>query len=187
MKRFFRFKYPKLALICISVIASYLLFSNAHIQSIVSGLNSLTYIGIFIAGMLFSFGFSTPFAIGFFLTASPGNIFLAAFIGGIGAMASDILIFHFIKFTVMDEFNRLKKTKPMKIMIDEIKKDFRKKIRNYLTYFFAGIIIASPLPDELGVGMLAGLTAIKPKILALISFIMNSVGILIMLLIGSAI
>ncbi|MCX6749511.1 MAG: hypothetical protein NTW17_02070 [Candidatus Pacearchaeota archaeon] len=186
MKRFFRFRYPKLALICISIVVSFFLFGNAQVQSIISGLNSLTYLGIFIAGLLFSFGFSTPLAIGFFLTASPENIFLATFIGGVGAMLSDLLIFHFIKFSVMDEFNRLEKTKPMKMMIDEIDKDIKKKIRNYLAFFLAGIIIASPLPDELGVGMLAGLTAIKPKILALISFIMNSVGIFLMLWLGNA-
>jgi len=185
MKRFFRFRYPKLVLICISVVASFFLFNNAQVQGMVSGLNSLTYLGIFIAGMLFSFGFSTPLAIGFFLTASPENIFLAAFIGGFGAMASDLLIFHFIKFSVMDEFNRLEKTKPMKMMIAEIDKDIKKKIRNYLTFFLAGIIIASPLPDELGVGMLAGLTQIKPKILAAISFLMNSVGIFLMLWLGN--
>lgn len=187
MRRFFRFKYPKLAIICLSVVASYFLFSSNNVQIFVSGLNNLTYFGIFIAGIFFSFGFSAPFAIGFFLMSSPGNIFWAAGIGGVGAMISDMLIFHFIKFTVMDEFNRLKKTKPMKAMTNEIRKDFKKKVRNYLTYFAAGIIIASPLPDELGVGMLAGLTEIKPKILAIISFIMNSFGILIMLLLGSAV
>ncbi len=185
MKRFFKFKYPKLALICISIIAAYFLFSNIDVQGLVSRLDIPAYLGIFIAGMLFSFGFSTPFAIGFFLTSSPENLFFAAIIGGLGAMISDLLIFHFIKSSVMDEFNRLEKTKAMRIMIDEIRRDFKKKIRSYLTYFFAGIIIASPLPDELGVGMLAGLTEIKPRILAAISFIMNSLGILIVLWLGS--
>jgi uncharacterized membrane protein YdjX (TVP38/TMEM64 family) len=50
-------------------------------------------------------------------------------------------------------------------------------------YAIAGLIISSPLPDELGVSMLAGLTTINAKKLSIISFIMNSLGILIMLMI----
>ena len=48
-------------------------------------------------------------------------------------------------------------------------------------YAFVGILIASPLPDEIGVIMLAGLTKINFKILAIISFILNTLGILIIL------
>jgi uncharacterized membrane protein YdjX (TVP38/TMEM64 family) len=48
-------------------------------------------------------------------------------------------------------------------------------------YAFAGILIASPLPDEAGVIMLAGLTKIKTWALAIISIILNTIGILIML------
>ena len=87
----------------------------------------------------------------------------------------------------MDEFNRLENTTPMKQIRKELKKDFGKKIRNYILYFFAGIIIASPLPDELGVSMLAGLSDIKIKVLTTISFIMNSFGIFVVLLIGNAV
>ena len=49
-------------------------------------------------------------------------------------------------------------------------------------YAFAGILIASPLPDEAGVTMLAGLTKISVKSLALISFILNTLGIIILLI-----
>ncbi|KKS57725.1 MAG: Heavy metal translocating P-type ATPase, partial [Candidatus Nomurabacteria bacterium GW2011_GWA2_42_41] len=139
------------------------------------------------AGALFSFGLSTPFAIGFFLVSSPENIFLASIAGGFGAMLSDLFIFKFVKFSLMDEFSQLENTKPIKEIRMEIKKHDRRKILNYLTYIFAGIIIASPLPDEFGVGMLAGLTEIKPVILGIVSLLMNSLGIFIILLIGSSV
>ena len=87
------------------------------------------------------------------------------------------------KSQFMDEFKKLEKTKPLKGLIDLADKDLSMRFRHYLLYVVAGIVIASPLPDELGVSMLVGLSHIKPFSFALISFIMNSLGILVMLLI----
>src|SRR3989338_5083688 len=92
MKQLFRFRYPKLALLVLFSIFAYYIFSNVHVQKFINGFNNLGYLGVFIAGLLFSFGFTNPFAIGFFLVAKPSNIFLAAIIGGIGAMIADLAI-----------------------------------------------------------------------------------------------
>ena len=54
---------------------------------------------------------------------------------------------------------------------------FKTKLFIFFTPLIAGLIIASPLPDELGVTML-GLSKIKDKTFLLISFIANGVGIL---------
>jgi len=183
MKSLFKFRYPKLFILLIAIIASYLIFSNSNISEVVKNLGTLNYLGIFLAGLLFSFGFTTPFAIGFFLTTSPENIFLAAIIGGFGALLSDFIIFRIIKVSFMDEFNSLEKTRPLKNIIDLVKHHIPTKIKIYLLYVFSGIIIASPLPDELGVTMLAGLTHIKNSVFIIISLICNTLGILIMLLI----
>lgn len=182
MKRLFKFKYPKLTIFAICIIAAYFIFKEPLIVEKISGLNELSYLGMFIAGLFFSFGFTTPFAIGFFLTAHPDSIVLAGLLGGFGAMLSDFAIFKIIKFSFMDEFNRLERTKPFKESIHMIKHNIKKKIRNYLLYLTAGFIIASPLPDELGVTMLAGLTHIRLSLFALISFVGNTSGILIILI-----
>ncbi len=84
----------------------------------------------------------------------------------------------------MDEFQKLESTHPAKKLNQLINKSIPHKIKIYLIYLFAGVIIASPLPDELGVTMLAGLTHIKPIPFAIISFITNSLGIAIILCIG---
>ena len=167
-------------------ILAYILFSYEPTQNFVASLRSLSYLGIFLAGLLFSFGFSTPFAVGFFLTTRPENIFLASLIGGTGALMADLFIFKMIRFSFMDEFKKLEKTKPIKEVNYLISNSPLHKIKNYLLYFFAGIIIASPLPDELGVSMLAGLSSIKTHVLGIISFTMNVSGILIMLLLGAS-
>jgi len=187
MKRLFKFKYPKLLILALSIIAAYFIFTNPFIIEKLSRLNSLSYHVSFIAGLLYAIGFTSPIAVGFFLTASPANILAAALLGGLGAMLADLLIFKIIRISFMDEFTRLEKTKPLKEARYLMDKYIGHHIKIYLLYGIAGIIIASPLADEIGVIMLAGLTKIKPIPLAIISYIMNSLGILVILLIGAAI
>lgn len=183
MKRLFKLKYPKTILLILCIFAAYIIFSNSAITEIISHSGSFGYLGSFIAGLFFSFGFTTPFSIGYFLQLNPENILVNALIGGFGAMISDLFIFSVIRFSFLDEFNKLEKTKPIKYISNLIDKSFGHKIKSYLLYIFAGIIIASPLPDEVGVTMLAGLSKIKPISLGILSFIFNSLGILIILLI----
>jgi len=181
IKSLFKFRYHKIALLVLTIIASYLFFTHPSSSPFLSYLENYGYLTVFIAGILFSFGFTTPIAIAIFLSIHPSNIILAAILGGVGAMLSDLLIFKIIRVSLADEFTLLEKTKPLLAISSLIKKSLPHKIRVYILYAFAGIIIASPLPDELGVTMLAGLTQIKAKVLSIISFICNTLGILILL------
>lgn len=182
MRRLFKFRYPKLFGLLIAAVAAYLIFSRPDVSGFVSSLEGMKYVGIFIAGLFFSFGFTTPFAIGFFVVAEPSNLVLAAILGGLGATLSDFLIFGTIKLSFMDEFHRLERTRPVRAIEHEFHKDFSKTLRKCLIYVFAGFIIASPLPDELGVALLAGFSRIHPGMFIIISYLCNTLGILVMLL-----
>ena len=177
----FGFRYPKTALLIITIIIACIIFKNPFINEFVGSLGNLSYFGVFIAGVLFAFGFTAPFAAGFFITLNPSNILAAGIVGGLGALLSDLFIFSFIRISFEDEFKRLGKTKLIKKTETSIERNFGKKLKNYLIYALAGFLIASPLPDELGVIMLAGLTKIKVDILAIISFILNTTGIIILM------
>ena len=177
----YNFRYRKLALLIISIIAAYFIFGNPKVSLLMTHIGSWGYVGVFIAGIFFALGFTAPLSAGFFITLNPGSIWLAGILGGIGAMVGDLLIFKFIKFSFMDEFQRLRKTRIITSISDLIDRTLGEKIKVYLMYSFAGILIASPLPDEAGVIMLAGLTKIKTNILAIISFILNTIGILVLL------
>jgi uncharacterized membrane protein YdjX (TVP38/TMEM64 family) len=185
-KRLFKFKYPKLFCFILSIILSYYLFSRPEVASWSKGLDGLSYLGIFIAGLFMAFGFSTPFSIGFFLIANPSNIYLASIIAAIGATFGDLIIFKTIRFSFMDEFKRLKKAHVVKKIREVIHAHKRILLNHYLLYVFAGIIIASPLPDEVGVSMLAGLTSIKPFKLAAISFILHVIAAFVIFSLGLA-
>ena len=81
----------------------------------------------------------------------------------------------------MDEFRRLEHTTTFKLFRKSFSFKPLMKLKIYFLYIFAGLIIASPLPDEVGVSMLAGLTSIRISSLAMLSFVMNTLGILFIL------
>jgi len=179
-KRLFHFKYPKLVIFLLCIILAYIIFTNKNIAQYIP-LTSTGYLTAFIGGLLIAFGFSAPFGVGFLISSSPTSILLGTLIAAIGATISDLLIFKFIKISFMNEFKELEKTKTIQKIEKIIKKNKFILIKHYLLYVFAGILIATPLPDEVGVSMLAGLTTIKPKKLAIISFILHSIAIFLIL------
>lgn len=183
-KRIFHFKYPKLIILLLCIIAAYIIFTNENIVQHIP-LTSTGYLSTFIGGLLIAVGFSAPFGVGLLINAYPSSIIFGALIAGIGATISDILIFKFIRFSFMNEFKELEKAKTIQKIEKRIKKNKSIIIRHYLLYVFAGILIATPLPDEIGVSMLAGLTTIKPKKLVIISFILHTTAIF--LILGGAI
>lgn len=176
----FHFPYRKLLILAVLSLFAYFIFRNPDVRGFVSSLGELEYLGVFIGGLLFTFGFTTPFAVGFFIILNPANPLLVALIGGIGAVVGDLLIFSLIRFSFMDEFRRLEKTDVVQGIRKEMKMHLSHRARLYILYALVGLIIASPLPDEAGVIMLAGLTNIKPKIMIAISFLFSSLGILVM-------
>jgi hypothetical protein len=175
-------KYPKIAGFIVIIIFAYLLFKSQIIIDFIRNLNSLNYLGSFIAGMFYSFGFTSPLSAGFFLTLNTNNILITGLIGGVGAMLADLLIFRFVKVSFMEEFNRLKHEKISRKIKRMIFKLLHKKTRMILTYISAGILIASPLPDEAGITLLAGLSKMSEKTLAIIGFILNTLGIISLLI-----
>lgn len=182
---FIRFRYHKLLILLLSIAGAYYIFSNGQFDGFLESIRSSWYFGTLLAGMMFSFGFTTPFSVGYFLTLNSPNILVHGIIGGFGALISDLLIFHIVRLSFMDEFEMLENTRPMKFLSRIINRSIGKKIMNYLKFSIAGIIIASPLPDELGITMLAGLTKIRSSVLSLISIVMNTIGIMVILWIGS--
>lgn len=179
-RRLFHFKYPKLIILVFCIILAYIIFSNERVIEVLPIIKG-GYITTFIGGLLIAFGFSAPFGVGLLINANPSSILIGALIAGIGATISDLLIFRFIKFSFMNEFKELGKTKTIQKIEKIIKKNKSVMIKNYLLYVFAGILIATPLPDEIGVSMLAGLTTIKTKKLAIISFILHTLAIFLIL------
>lgn len=173
----FAYKYPKLILFIICIIFAYFLVSDASFVNIIQHLDGLRYIGMFTTGLLFSFGFTTPFAVAVMLAMKPDNILLMAIIGGIGATISDVLIFKFVKFSFENEFKELKQERPFLFVKENLDKYLHPTLKTYLTFAFGGILLSTPMPDEAGILVLSGLMEIKLKLLIIVSLIFKTIGI----------
>lgn len=135
-------------------------------------------------GMLFSFGFTAPFGLGIFIAmASEVHPLIAAPLAGAGALLSDLLIFQLIRFSIFhDEIHSLRTTRVFQRLESLFHHErISGRLRNILLWSFAGIVIASPLPDEFGVMLVSGTTKMKRTDFGLICFLLNTVGVLLIL------
>ena len=175
-------KYPKFLLFFITIILSYLIFSSSASLPFRHTITSLGYIGTFLVGIFFAYSYTAAPATALFLIlAKEQNIFISGLIGGLGALVGDLIIFSFISISFKDEIRKLAHEKIV-VYLDHT---FPYRIKKYIIPIFAGFIIASPLPDELGIALLAISQHISIKIFALLSFALNTLGIFAIFYLGN--
>lgn len=179
-------RYPKLLLLACSFVAAYALYHKGYFDVLEQSLNSHGYASAFIGGLLFSFGFTSPFGIAIFVEIAENvNPIAGALLGGAGAFLMDLLIFELVRFSVFhDELHRLREGIFAKLRALLHYDHLRERTRLYLLWSFAGIIIASPLPDEIGVSLVSGITNIDSRKFSALCFTLNTVGVLFILLLA---
>lgn len=186
MRKLFRLHHhPKLTLLLAIIVLAYAIFQQPEVKSIMLNLGNYGYLSIFLAGILFAFGFTTPFAVGFFLTANISNIFVSTIIASLGCTLATLCMFRYFKFSFQAEIEDLERTKDFQEVIKIIDKEIPHRIRIYLAYAFIGLILASPIPNEFSTLMLAGLRRINHKVLTLLTFVASTIGIYIIIYLGS--
>ncbi|MDD5417677.1 MAG: hypothetical protein PHW96_02195 [Candidatus Nanoarchaeia archaeon] len=179
-----KIKYPRLILLIFTFILAYLIFAERDFAPVHDIMSFLGYFGTFIAGIFYAYGFTAAPATAILLSISKGqNLLIAGLVGGLGALTGDFVIFFFIRKTFADELRRLSRTKVMRVLAKEEKKLFG-KFRKYLKVVFAGFIIASPLPTEIGVAMLASIKHLSAKKFGVIAYILHTMGVFAILSIG---
>jgi hypothetical protein len=184
----FRIQYPKLLLLCTSFAAAYMLYHAGYFDSLSQLLHGKGYISMFLAGMLFCLGFTAPFGLFIIIEmASQLNPFLAAIVGGLGGLCMDMFLFEVARLSLKDELRRMASAgwfrNAIKLLYHEKISD---TVRSYIVWVFAGFIIASPLPDEIGLTMLSGVATIDMRRLAVMCFVLDVLGILVVLLMARA-
>lgn len=168
------FKYKYISLVLVGVIVAMILASNQPFQQFVHGLGTLEYVGALIAGLLFVSSFTIPAAtVMIAILAADIHPFAIAFIGGLGAVIGDILIYKFVKDHLAEELIMLFG----KEGTSYVKSVFKSKYINWTLPIIGALVIASPLPDELGISLL-GLSKISPLKFVLISYASNFFGVL---------
>ena len=170
--------YKNLILLIISIIIAIFILKSEFTKTFILSLGRLEYLGVFISGLFFSYGLTTAPSISmlYLLSRNLHPVDVAAF-GAIGAFLSDYLIFKFVKHSLSDEIKKLSN----KIRFHPHLNKTYIKILKKLAPLIAGIIIASPLPDELAASILGSINVSDKKFI-LISLGSNFIGILIIAL-----
>lgn len=132
------------------------------------------YIAAFIAGIFFTSFFTTPFAIAMFLSLAPEmSIPLMILTGAAGGVFGDLFLFGLMRNTFADDVTYLLGKKRMHSRFMAV---FHRRVFRWVIPFVGALIIASPLPDELGITLM-GVSTMKVTTLMPISFAMNALGI----------
>jgi len=181
--------YPRLVAFGACMGAAYVLYQIGMFEWLDGRLHGFGYPGAFAAGLLFSYGFTTPFAVAAFIAmAHEVNPFIAAPLAGAGAFLSDLVIFELLRVSFFgQELERLRHTSLVARIHTLLHHESTpERLRKWMLWTLACIVIASPLPDEIGVALLSG-TKLSERAFAVICVSMNTLGILILLLLARAI
>lgn len=146
----------------------------------IPGLRGIVYtiaesgpLGAFVTGILYTVGFTAPLATAMIVDAAHATSpWALALLGGLGAMLYDTLIFAFVR-----------KTTHVSFFTNIRQRFFGRPAITWTLAAFGALVIASPLPDELGSGLL-GLSNIPQKYFVPFSFFLNGLGILIIALLA---
>lgn len=167
-------KYKNLSFLVISLIFAFFLSRYEPFHAFLLNLNNFGYISAFLAGVLFvsTFTVATGAIILLVLAESLSPIEIGI-VAGLGAVAGDFTIFRFVKDNLEKE---------LELIYNHIDGDHHFKRVMHTKYFswtlpvIGAIIIASPFPDEIGVSLM-GISKMKTYKFLLISFILNAIGI----------
>ena len=169
-----QWKYKNLTFVVVGVIFAVILSSIEEFQNFLLHLGGFGYISAFFAGILFVSTFTVATgAVILLILAEQLHPIEIGLIAGFGAVVGDLTIFRFVKDNLVKELESI---------YNQIDSDHHLKRVLHSKYFswslpvIGAIIIASPFPDELGISLM-GISKMKTYKFMLISFLLNSLGI----------
>ncbi|MBI4080502.1 MAG: hypothetical protein HY430_01910 [Candidatus Levybacteria bacterium] len=166
-------RFKNLTILAVSLLVAFFVFQYEPIHQALLHLGTLGYVGAFMGGMLFvsTFTVATGAVILLILaeTLSPLEIGVVA---GLGAVIGDFTIFRIFQDDLIRE---------LEIIYNGFGGGHFTKVMH--SHYFSwtlpvvgALLIASPLPDEVGISLM-GISKLKTYQFLLISFLLNAVGI----------
>lgn len=136
----------------------------------------------FMAGIFYTSFMAAPLAVIILIALGLStNVFIITVAAGMGAVVGDLIIVKFFRFL----FGGASQILP-RVFFKKVKVVLKKYHLDILSWIVGSIIVASPFPDELGL-ILLGASKLSYFKLGILAFILNSLGILIILLTTNAI
>ena len=167
--------FSDLSIILVSILVAVILVKAHVITRLLDGIENLEWLGSFVAGLFFTSVFTTaPAIVALGEIARANSLWTTALFGAAGAVIGDMFIFSFMRDRFSEHLMELLKHEGMGKRFRAV---FRLRSFKWLTFLLAGLIIASPLPDEIGISLL-GFSKMKLSRFLVLSFVVNTIGIL---------
>ena len=166
-----------------SIGAAVFLLQSELLIRILTSTKEIEFIGSFIAGTFFTSVFTTaPAIVALGEIAHANSVLWTALFGALGAVVGDLLIFRFVRDRFSEHLLALLAHQGGRRRVRAM---FQLKAFRWITFLLAGMIIASPLPDELAMSLL-GFSKISASRFIPLSFVFNFLGILVIGLVAKA-
>jgi len=170
-----------LVIIALGILITLLLVRMGALGHILAATEEQAYIGSFISGIFFTSVFTlAPASIALGVLSHYEPAYIVAIWGALGAMMGDLLLFLFIRDVFADDVDGISAVRRWKRII--ARPHFG--LMRILIPVFGALVIASPLPDEIGLAIL-GFSKTKTFYMFPITFAMNFLGIYAVALIAS--
>ncbi len=166
-----------------SVAAAVLLVKFGMVDWIIHISRDFGFLAAFIGGLFYVSVFTAAPAVALFAELSPTiSPFTIAIFGAFGSLLGDLVILYFFREKLADNIELWTE----KISGRGFFSVFKNKYASWLGVILGSLVIASPLPDELGIAIV-GISKIRIRVFAPLSFILNGIGILIIALAAQAV
>ncbi|OGG59683.1 hypothetical protein A3C86_01835 [Candidatus Kaiserbacteria bacterium RIFCSPHIGHO2_02_FULL_49_16] len=164
-----------IAIILLSILLAVILIKTNILVSILTISQERELLGSFIAGMFFTSIFTTvPAIVTLGEIANANSILLTALFGAMGAVLGDLIIFRFIRDRFSEHLTEVFKQRLAGRKVNAL---LHFRFFRWFSFVVGALIIASPLPDELGISLL-GFAKMKMLWFIPLSFAFNGLGIL---------
>ena len=158
----------------LSLSFAWYLIKSGILDTLVHSLLPVRFLAGFVAGLFYTSFLTSPIAVAMLIVlATDSNPITLALLAGAGSVAGDLIIIKIFRKELSKDINLA----THQLHIDIVNKILRKLKLDFVTPLLGAIIVASPLPDELGLMML-GASKLSYHQIAVISYILNTAGIL---------
>jgi membrane protein YqaA with SNARE-associated domain len=160
-------------LIGLSIVAAILLARSGVLHQLLSSFSDAWILGAFVAGIFSTSVFTTaPAVAAILLIAQDEGIWLVALVAAIGSLLGDFVLFWFARDRLSYYLKELLQKEMSKRHVAQI---FHMHIFRWIAFVLGAVIIASPLPDELGIAIL-GFARLGSNLFVPLSFVSNFLG-----------
>lgn len=171
-------KYKNVFLFLLGLSIAFLITKIPWVNSTFLHLGRLKYLGAFFGGLLFISTFTLPIGMIILLTlVKTLSPILLILIAGVGAVLGDLIIFKFVKQGISEEIEPVYEEVEKLVGRGHIRKIIHTKYFAWTLPVVGTLILASPLPDELGVSLM-GLSDMSTAKFLAISWFSHTLGVL---------